>query len=298
MTPKRQVLGDGRRDDGSRRGGTTRRRRWRWVTAMGHGDGDGSRRGAARRWVTVMGHGEEAGTARAAHADGARRGGGHDDGRHGDGARQGGRHGEGRARRGASRGRGTAMRRARRRECGDGARRRGDAACVWRLATSVRANAACGGEESAACGGEGRAGRASARRRAKQRNEREKRAREKVRARGQFRASIFVGRIEADENSCRIFVGPTEADENSGHIFVGTAPAHVNNTYFRRLRGRRKYLPYFRGPTDEHIPRPTKILCIFVGDEADENTFPIFVGRPTKISGPTKFYAFPVVSPL
>jgi hypothetical protein len=118
-----------------------------------------------------------------------------------------------------------------------------------------------------------------------------------VRARGRFRAFIFVGRIEADENS-RIFVGPTEADENSGRIFVGTAPAHENNTYFRRLRGRRKYLPYFRGPADEHIPRPTKILCIFIGDEADENTSLIFVGRPTKISGPTQFYAFPVVDTL
>jgi hypothetical protein len=117
-----------------------------------------------------------------------------------------------------------------------------------------------------------------------------------VRARGRFRAFIFVGRIEADENSYRIFVGPTKADENSGRIFVGTAPAHVNNTYFCRLRGRRKYLLYFRGRADEHIPRPTKILCIFVGDEADENTFLIFMGRPTKISGPTKFYVFPVVT--
>jgi hypothetical protein len=43
------------------------------------------------------------------------------------------------------------------------------------------------------------------------------------------------------------------------------------------------------------MPGPTKIPFIFVGDEADENTFLIFVGRPTKISGPTKFYAFPVV---
>jgi hypothetical protein len=53
-------------------------------------------------------------------------------------------------------------------------------------------------------------------------------------------ASIFVGRIEADENKCRIFVGPPKADENGWRIFVGTAPTHVNNTYFRRLLGRRK----------------------------------------------------------
>jgi hypothetical protein len=124
------------------------------------------------------------------------------------------------------------------------------------------------------------------------------RAREKVRARGRFRSCIFVGRIGADENSCRIFVGLSGADENSCRIFVGTASAHVNNTDFRRLQGRRKYIQYFRGPADEHSPRPTKILCIFVSDEADENTFLIFVGRPTKISGPTKFYAFPVVIAL
>jgi hypothetical protein len=43
------------------------------------------------------------------------------------------------------------------------------------------------------------------------------------------------------------------------------------------------------------ISGPTKIPFIFVGDEADENTFRIFVGWPMKISGPTKFYAFPVV---
>jgi hypothetical protein len=123
------------------------------------------------------------------------------------------------------------------------------------------------------------------------------RAREKVRARGRFRSCIFVGRIGADENSCRIFVGLSGADENSCRIFVDTASSHVNNTYFRRLRGRRKYIQYFCGPADEHSPRPTKILCIFVGDEADEITFLIFVGRPTKISGPTKFYVFPVVEP-
>jgi hypothetical protein len=126
--------------------------------------------------------------------------------------------------------------------------------------------------------------------------ERSEREREGAGARpGRFRASIFVGRIEADENRCLIFVGPTEADENRCHIIVGTAPAHVNNPYFRRLLGRRKYLPYFRGPADEHMPGPTKIPFIFVGDEADENTVRIFVGRPTKISGPTKFYAFSVV---
>jgi hypothetical protein len=142
---------------------------------------------------------------------------------------------------------------------------------------------------------EGRAGRAACGGAAKQRNER---AREKVRARGRFRFFIFVGRIGADENSCCIFVGLSGADENSCRIFVGTASAHVNNTDFRRLQGRRKYIQYFRGPADEHSPRPMKILCIFVGDEADENTFLIFVGRPTKISGPTKFYAFPVVIAL
>jgi hypothetical protein len=134
----------------------------------------------------------------------------------------------------------------------------------------------------AACerGGPG-ARRAVARR--KRPSERNARAREKVRARGRFRIFIFVGRIGADENGCR--------------IFVGTTLAHVNNTDCRRLRGRRKYIQYFRGPADEYSSRPTKILCILVGDEADKNTFLIFVGRPTKISGPTKFYVFPVVTP-
>jgi hypothetical protein len=137
--------------------------------------------------------------------------------------------------------------------------------------------------------GEGRA------RGVRRRGETEKRASERN---GRFRFFIFVGRIGADENSCCIFVGLSGADENSCRIFVGTASAHVNNTDFRRLQGRRKYIQYFRGPADEHSPRPTKILCIFVSDEADENTFLIFVGRPTKISGPTKFYAFPVVIAL
>jgi hypothetical protein len=190
------------------------------------------------------------------------------------------------------RGWGTATRRARRGECGDGARRRGDAGTGHGEGAARRA--AARGWPGVRARGEGSA--AAARRAAARKTEKRARAREKVQACGRFRASIFVGRIEADENSCCIFVGPTEADENSGRIFVGTAPAHVNNTYFYRLRGRRKYLPYFRGPADEHIPRPTKILCIFVGDEADENTFRIFVGRPTKISGPTKFYVFPVVT--
>jgi hypothetical protein len=161
---------------------------------------------------------------------------------------------------------------------------------------------------------EGRVGRAAAARRASARgegrahgvrrrgetekrpSERNARAREKVRARGRFRLFIFVGRIGADKNSCCIFVGLSGADENSCRIFVGMASTHVNNTDCRRLRGRRKYIQYFRGPADEYSPWPTKILCIFVGDEADENTFLIFVGRPTKIFGPMKFYAFPVVS--
>jgi hypothetical protein len=169
----------------------------------------------------------------------------------------------------------------------------------------VRRRGECDGEGSAACGSEGRAGRASARRwecgggsacGGAQNRERSEREREGAGTRpGRFRASIFVGRIQADENRCSIFVGPTEADKNGCRIVVGMASAHVNNPYFRWLLGRRKYLPYFRGPADEHMPRPTKIPFIFVGDEADENTFRIFVGRPTKISGPTKFYAFPVV---
>jgi hypothetical protein len=131
--------------------------------------------------------------------------------------------------------------------------------------------------------------------RRKRPSERNARAREKVRARWRFRLFIFVGRIGADENSCCIFVGHRGADENDWRIFVGTAQAHVNNTDCRRLRSRQKYIQYFRGPADEYSSRPTKILWIFVGDEADENTFLIFVGRPTKISGPMKFYVFPVV---
>jgi hypothetical protein len=260
---------------------------------MGHGDGDGSRRW---RWVTAMGHDEEAGTARAGHADGAQRGGGHDDGRCGDGARRGGRHGEGRVRRGVARGRGTATRRARRGECGDGAQRRGGAGTGHDEGAARRA-AARGVRRATARGGPGVRARGEGSAAAARKTEKRARVREKVRAHGRFRASIFVGRIEADKNGCCIFAGPTKADENSGRSFVGTAPAHVNNPYFRRLRGRQKYLLYFRGPADEHIPRLTKILCIFVGDEADENTFRIFVGRPTKISGPTKFYVFPVVIP-
>jgi hypothetical protein len=38
-----------------------------------------------------------------------------------------------------------------------------------------------------------------------------------------------------------------------------------------------------------------KIFLIFVGPEADENNCHIFVGRPMKISRPTKIYVFPVV---
>jgi hypothetical protein len=69
---------------------------------------------------------------------------------------------------------------------------------------------------------------------------RERSEREREGAVARFRASIFVGRIEADENKCRIFVGPPKADENRWRIVVGTAPAHVNNNYLRRLLGRRK----------------------------------------------------------
>jgi hypothetical protein len=43
------------------------------------------------------------------------------------------------------------------------------------------------------------------------------------------------------------------------------------------------------------VGRPTKIITIFVGQEADENNCRIFVGRSTKIFRPTKIYAFPVV---
>jgi hypothetical protein len=40
-------------------------------------------------------------------------------------------------------------------------------------------------------------------------------------------------------------------------------------------------------------PRPTKITLIFVGLEADENNFCIFMGLPTKIlTGPRKYSLF------
>jgi hypothetical protein len=45
---------------------------------------------------------------------------------------------------------------------------------------------------------------------------------------------------------------------------------------------------YFRRPADEHIDGPMKIRIIFVGLGTDENNVSIFVGRPTKISRPTK----------
>jgi hypothetical protein len=241
----------------------------------GGDDGDGSRRW---RWVTAMAMG---------HGDGARRGGGHGEGwarRWGTTRR--------RARRWPVRRWGTARRQARRRP---GEARGGTG--TGHDEGAARRAAARGVRRATARGGPGVRARGEGSAAAARKTEKRARVREKVRAHGRFRASIFVGRIEADKNGCCIFAGPTKADENSGRSFVGTAPAHVNNPYFRRLRGRQKYLLYFRGPADEHIPRLTKILCIFVGDEADENTFRIFVGRPTKISGPTKFYVFPVVIP-
>jgi hypothetical protein len=61
-----------------------------------------------------------------------------------------------------------------------------------------------------------------------------------------------------------IFVGLDAVDENTPLIFVGLAAADENSTQFRRSRGRRKYLLYFRGPADENLRWPTKIGHIFV----------------------------------
>jgi hypothetical protein len=116
-----------------------------------------------------MGHGEEAGTERA----------GRGEGRRGDGARRRGGHGEGSA--------------------GGAARR----ACVR---ATRRAAVRAGGERS--CGRRGR-GRASARRggcggAVIQNSETSESEREAAGARpGRFRASIFVGLTEVDENSGR-----------------------------------------------------------------------------------------------
>jgi hypothetical protein len=273
---------------GTARGGATMGHGEEAAMAMGHGDGDGSRRGPG----TPMGHGEEAGTAMAGAAMGhgeeaGTKRAGRGEGRCGDGARRQGGHGEGSAGtghgEGAARGRGTMKGRRGVRAVPHGVRAcergEGSAAAARRAAARGVRRAVTRGGPGVRARGEGSA--AAARRAAARKTQKRARARETVRSRRRFRASIFVGRIEADENS--------------GRFFVGTAPAHVNNPYFRRLRGRRKYLSYFRGPANEHIPPPTKILCIFVGDEADENNFCIFVGRSTKISRPTKFYAFPVV---
>jgi hypothetical protein len=107
-----------------------------------------------------------------------------------------------------------------------------------------------------------------------------------------------VGARPGDDLGAFIFVGRAEADENSGR----------SRGYFRRQGpGPRKY------STFSSVKRPTKItvvfswadrrkyspahenLCIFVGQEADENNCRIFVSRPTKIFRPTKIYVFPVV---
>ena len=60
-------------------------------------------------------------------------------------------------------------------------------------------------------------------------------------------------------------VRPTKIVVGQRRIFVGLASAHENTAYFRRPSGRRKYVPYFRGPADENINGPTKIRIIFVG---------------------------------
>jgi hypothetical protein len=78
-------------------------------------------------------------------------------------------------------------------------------------------------------------------------------------------------------------------------MFVGLAMTDENTAYFRRPRGPRKYLFYFRGQADDNMYWPTKISQIFVGPEGRRKYLCNFVGRPTKISRPTKIYAFPVV---
>jgi hypothetical protein len=108
---------------------------------------------------------------------------------------------------------------------------------------------------------------------------------EKVRARDHCFRALFSS---AGLRPTKILVGQRLFSSAS-------APAHKNRPHFRRSRDRRKYLLYCRGSADENIPRPTKILQIFVGHEADKNNCSIFVGRPTKIFRPTKIYVFPVV---
>jgi hypothetical protein len=130
----------------------------------------------------------------------------------------------------------------------------------------------------------------------------EGRARVRAAARWGFkRVSEGAGARPGDDLGAFIFVGRAEADENSGR----------SRGYFRRQGpSPRKY------STFSSVKRPTKItavfswagrrkyspahenLCIFVGQEADENNCRIFVGRPTKIFRPTKIYVFPVVQVL
>jgi hypothetical protein len=193
--------GEGRHGDGSRRGGTARRRRW------------GTARRRARRGPgSAMGHGEEAGTARAGRGEGM----GHDEGsacvR---AARRGVRACVQAARRACVRACG---REARRGECG----RRGGGAVIQNSETSEREAA---GERP-----------------------------------GRFRASIFVGLTEDDENSGRSMTyfrryGPDPRKYSTfssvmrptkiTSIFLWAcrrtySPAHKNTPHFRRSRGRRK----------------------------------------------------------
>jgi hypothetical protein len=185
----------------------------------------------------VMGHDEEAGTARAGRGEGrrgngSRRGGkhgegragaamGHGEGRRGDGARRGGGHGDGRARRsdGARRGGGHDKGSA-----GSVARR----ACVW-AARRGRAGGAARGVQAARRRGDGAACGGAVIQNS------EMSEREVAGARpGRFRASIFVGLTEADENSGR------------------------SMTYFRRYGpGPRKYSTFLS------VTRSTKITSIF-----------------------------------
>jgi hypothetical protein len=68
---------------------------------------------------------------------------------------------------------------------------------------------------------------------------------------------------------------------------VWPRPTKIRVIFVGLVTDENKFL-YFRGPADENIDGPTKIRIIFVGLGTDENNVSIFVGRPTKISRPTK----------
>jgi hypothetical protein len=83
-------------------------------------------------------------------------------------------------------------------------------------------------------------------------------------------------------------VRPTKIqDVNDVFSSVWPRPTKISVIFVDLVADENKFL-YFRGPADENIGGSTKIRIIFVGLVTEENNVIIFVGRPTKISRPTK----------